>query len=163
MLWTHAGTDLNAGMVAKDCADYLQSRGVERRPQELMAHGSPRAPLAPGNYALAPLLRFPSTARIVCLDPIVVVLVPVPEDVNTLTHREHWGIIGTGYTGSTRCPYAPNPEWFSPTLGRGPVPVSNSGPETWIEVPWGRLVLSREGNEWVVKPRVASVSRDSSD
>jgi hypothetical protein len=150
------GTDLSGtGLVVYECDNYPRSRGVEHAPEKLMADGSPQQPQPDGHYVTAPLLRFPVTARIVCLDPVVVLLVPIREDINTLTHPDHWGIRMSGYLGSTRCPYHPDVRWFSPTLERGPETAAQipGSEQRRIDVPWGALILTREGEEWVVTTR----------
>ncbi len=56
-----------------------------------------------------------------------------------------------GFDYGTHVPYDPAPQWFSPDLKIGPrrVEMDSDGVGS-IEVPWGRLILTRDGDEWVV-------------
>ncbi|HAL45882.1 MAG TPA: hypothetical protein DDW84_02440 [Phycisphaerales bacterium] len=60
-------------------------------------------------------------------------------------------ILDSGYAYGTRMPYTPTPEWFSPDMNIPPRPVEMlSKDKGQISVPWGRLILNRENDEWVI-------------
>ncbi|MBT8485033.1 MAG: hypothetical protein KJO43_05605 [Phycisphaerae bacterium] len=115
------------------------------------------------------LHRREATRVIVCLEPIVVLSVPVESRSYATSFPElevdRDGLIAppTGYFVTfpwgaefgTSVPFHPEVVWFSPDLEVGPVPPRFvSDRERRIDVPWGELILRREGDRWVVHPVV---------
>ncbi|AQQ69970.1 hypothetical protein SMSP2_00305 [Limihaloglobus sulfuriphilus] len=63
-------------------------------------------------------------------------------------------ILKNGYAYGTRIPYAESPQWFSPDMNIPPTPVKIDDEEIGhISVPWGELLMTREGDGWVVSAK----------
>ncbi len=63
-------------------------------------------------------------------------------------------MLKNGYSYGTRIPYAENPQWFSPDMNVLPRKVemdeNNVG---HIPVPWGELLMTKQGDDWVVSAK----------
>ena len=125
---------------------------------------------------------FPKVRVIVCVRPIVVVTGPGPIGDHSfrtialgdqterfspagklaievaLRPKQDLGVaLGKGYDYGTEVPFEPEATWFSPDLKLGPrsAEVVSEGVRR-IPVPWGNLILTRDGNKWVVSAEAAA-------
>jgi hypothetical protein len=63
-------------------------------------------------------------------------------------------VLKNGYAYGTRIPYAESPQWFSPDMNIPPTPVEFDDEGIGhIPVPWGELIMTREGDDWVVSAK----------
>jgi len=107
---------------------------------------------------------------IVCLKPLIVVIsdgnilamgnsrfIFAETEEETHRHSKIYGVapesavLKNGYAYGTRIPYDPQPQWFSPEMKVTPrdVEIDRDG-RGFIDVPWGRLILTKHNDDWVV-------------
>ena len=126
-----------------------------------------------------PVRVIPELKTIICIDPPIVVISEGSIRKHTVTwwrtarmslHQEQfpeeygspddippkWRTrLKRGYLSGTRIPYCENLEWFSSKLRVGPIPLERISDDIRnISVPWGTIVLTHEGDEWIVTGRV---------
>lgn len=118
-----------------------------------------------------PRLGFEEVLVIVCLDPLVVVQGPgkiqwvsppgtADDSVSIGWEGEgkapaHF-LLPHGFDYGTEVPYSKEPIWFSPDMDAPPQRATHVDENTReIAVPWGKLVLSRDGDYWRVHARAA--------
>ncbi|MEX2545246.1 MAG: hypothetical protein WD316_08975 [Phycisphaeraceae bacterium] len=108
---------------------------------------------------------------IVCLDPVVVVQGPgkiqwvSPPGSADSSPSIGWEGAGKapahfllphGFDYGTEVPYSEHPVWFSPDMDAPPQRAAYVDEDTReIDVPWGKLVLTRDGEYWRVHARDA--------
>lgn len=142
--------------VVDKSTDYLKRVGAWQEPESVSVT-EPRFSdplLGPGDY-----LGHTNVKIIVCLKPIVVVYGPGPivhverADPSIIPGQADRGhiLLRYGYGYGTQVPYSPEPRWFSPDMGVGPT-IAEPLPDDrrCIPVPWGILIMTRSGNQWVV-------------
>lgn len=137
-----------------------QSGGVGSGKQEAPAwHEQAERNTAWGTYG-GPL---PRTIAIVCVDPLIILVVhsPIlggipehPDDYYPIYSLDIAGrthvLLPYGFVYGTRFPWADLIEWFSPDMNVKPRPLEFTDGVGRIEVPWGALLVRREGDELVV-------------
>ncbi len=167
-------TDVNGQVLIHDSREltssieaFLEREGVPVEPKTVLVddprYASPRyaldreqiEPFHPGRTLGLGVVR-----TIVCLDPIVVVEGPgsIPyrpyvrtQSVTILLDEVDRVLLSRGFMYGKRLPFSREAVWFSPTLNIPPQPAEVVDENRRrIPVPWGALVLTRGGDEWVV-------------
>lgn len=142
--------------VIKKADGFLRESGSSMTPQPVVVT-DPRfaepgwtLPLSAQGYAQ---VKF-----IVCLKPLIIVLGPGPIqdspgggfELDDATHQAKV-LLPHGYGYGTLVTYSAHPVWFSPDLKQGLRPARQITDDVQeIPIPTGKLVLTREGNQWVV-------------
>jgi hypothetical protein len=107
--------------------------------------------------------QFPSTRTIVCLDPVVVVIAPVPHTADSLELGSTGNDLAyvmkvipgqirlpSGYRYGRTVARDAGLRWFSPTLSPEPRPLLVDGEPAPIELPEGRLTFSKRSGVYLV-------------
>lgn len=161
----------DATKIVYKSVNYLSDKELWKKPLNQTFHYEDlktESILNPGSLQLGWV--FPKTYALVCLKPPIVleinhnilsyspmdgtrnmplvnILAPLFDNKISECHiRLYYGFIY-----GSRVPYSPEPDWFSPDLNIGPIVTEKiTDTQRRIPVPWGSLILTREGDEWVV-------------
>jgi hypothetical protein len=162
--WQHPTQDesVDAEATAIKVDKYLSTRGLDRTVQRVdLGQVTDAEVIGDAFFLLDRGFLFQHTVVIVAVHPTVVLLVPHPSLVGSLAFRVKpdssgnndgmWAILPEGIGYGNSVPYSPDVLWFDPATEVPPrSPEWRSSEEGWIEMPWGRLVLRREGGRWQV-------------
>lgn len=110
-----------------------------------------------------PVVDFPDTRTVVCLDPTVVVISPGPRQASSLEiDASGYGMaqfvritpskfyLPLGYQYGTTVPRGEGLRWFSPEFSPEARPLAMEGERGTIALPGGRLVFKPAGRRWRV-------------
>lgn len=170
LLWIHPdGREFDADRLVARCETYLRAKGVSREPQGEDADGTPMPAVRWGSHGealIAPVLIYPNTPMIVCVEPLVVFICPEPrrlprdeETPGATDESIRWRqsvrhTLQHGYQRGTSGHCAGELLWFSPDLefGPEPVPLSEAGTAT-LRTQWGAIEVFRNGATWTVSAK----------
>jgi hypothetical protein len=175
LIWTTSdGHEFEADRLVERCESYLQSKGLTREPQGATEEGAPMPAFRwgeRGEALIAPILIYPDSPVIVCVEPLIVVVCPEPRTVRREEEtpgatdegaRGKTAIRHTlqhGYQRGTRGTCTQRVLWFSPDLDRGPEPIETAAETTpMAHYHWGSISISVNDNAWSV---VAAVRPDA--
>lgn len=167
LIWTTTdGREYDADRLVERCEAFLRSKGLARDPQGAADDGSPMPAHrwgSRGEALIAPLLIYPDSPMIVCVEPLIVVVCPEPRTVHrdeetpgatdegakgkkTIRHT-----LQHGYQRGTHGACAAGLQWYSPDLDRGPEPVAPGVNTTVLAYDhWGSIAISVTGEAWSV-------------
>jgi hypothetical protein len=115
-------------------------------------------------------VRIPTTSVIVCIDPIVVLSVPVDSYVLSgpvggvafsplgVERGDRFGLVELPFrlAYGTSVPFHEDLRWWSPSMGTAPSPLDSSTGIRQIQTLWGCLQVVRVGDRWTVSARARS-------
>lgn len=154
--------NIDADTVTDKCERYLKRHGSWAEPQQMNVLNPRYSDVWSNPNEIHAGLNYVWT--IVCVDPIVVIGGPGKIHynpniiVNELGARQaRDGVIETdillnrGFAYGSILPYSDSPYWFSPDMNVPPTQsYSIASNIRGIRVPWGELVMHRQGANWVV-------------
>jgi len=162
----------NLEIITLKIENYAKENGFWYQPKQLSPVIDMRYPWGIPNEALnnyrkyenPVIVGFHNIMTIVCVNPIVVIVVngdmeyrtkilsfDPPRQYEKTNKCSMYISLDRGFACGTRMPYDPNPRWFSTDLDITPKLVEKlSDTEGIIPVPWGNLILKKEGDEWAV-------------
>lgn len=161
-------TITTSDIVITQCNKWLQKYPVSGTdyPLQDVVVSNPRFTASPrdglpwqgGKSVPASVHGFPEVKVIVCVNPIVVLVAPGPIEVQSITafsyprpENRALVLLQDGFSYGAKAPYDPNAIWFSPDMKISPRSAETVGENLRrIQVPWGYLYLTRQGDQWIV-------------
>ncbi len=152
LVWSDGWRRWSATDLAEAAKEYFEAQGGERQVEVDKAGDGVRT-------------RYGTTHTIVCVDPLVILVTPVPYTPEglpgpyNLKTRNRTGLGNTsptsfqlaGYAYGASAPFHEDLAWYSPTLNCPPAPaeVLPTG-QARLPTMWGWIVCQRDGDRWVV-------------
>lgn len=175
LIWiTSDGREYDADRLVERCEAYLRAKGLTREPKGATEDGEPMAARRwgpRGEAFIAPLLIYPDSPTIVCVEPLIVVVCPEPRTVHrdeqtpgATDEETRWQTavrhsLQHGYQRGTCGVCTQSLMWYSPDLDRGPQPIEFTVDDMPLLVDhWGSIGITRQCDGWSV---IASVRPDA--